>query len=337
MTNESELGSGTQTFEHFFKSEMIYVDKTMFLAKMIGSPTKTWFLSRPRRFGKSLTVSTFKSIFLRKKNKLFEGLAIFDRLTDKKFAPRPVIHLDMSSLTMSDGLDNFIISLKEAIVRQAKNQGLELSKELPPNVMFNQLIEDCYYLKKKKRLAVLIDEYDTPVTDLLDSPTELEKVRKVLLEFYRQLKVCDKFLSFFYVTWITNTVLGGLYSAFNNPTDISMDTDYGAMTGFTQEEIERYYARELTDAAKARNVSKETLLIDLKEYYGSYRFDGETPVYNPVSTQLFLLHKKFDNFWFHTGTPEQLILNSHAISYQRSFDLTWKEITETFLRLYGLF
>jgi hypothetical protein len=296
MTNESELGSGTQTFEDFFQSEMIYVDKTMFLAKMIGSPTKTWFLARPRRFGKSLTVSTLKSIFLRKNDDLFEGLAISERLTDNKFAPRPVILLDMSSLTMSEGPKNFIISLKEALVRQAKNQDLELSKELPPNVMFNHLIEDCYYLKEKKRLAVLIDEYDIPVTDLLDSPKEVEKVRKVLREFYRQLKVCDKFLSFVFVTGITKSVLGGPYAGFNNYTDISMMKEYGTLTGFTQDEIERYYARELMDVAKARNVSKETLLEDLAKCYDGYRFDGETPVYNPVSTQKFLLQKSLTIF-----------------------------------------
>ncbi|MDR1677754.1 MAG: AAA family ATPase, partial [Deltaproteobacteria bacterium] len=112
MTTESELGSGTQTFEDIVESNMIYVDKTMFLSKMIGTPTKTWFLARPRRFGKSLTVSTFKSIFLRKNDDLFKELAIFDRLTDKKFAPRPVIHLDMSSISTYRGFEQFDDSLK---------------------------------------------------------------------------------------------------------------------------------------------------------------------------------------------------------------------------------
>jgi hypothetical protein len=162
-------------------------------------------------------------------------------------------------------------------------------------------------LESGQKVAVLIDEYDTPVTDLLETPAEAELFRIFLREFYRQLKVCDDYISFMFVTGITKNVKGGLFSAFNTTFDISLDPKYGAITGFTHDEIKRYYPRQIQEVAQKRKTSPEALLEGMKDYYNGFCFDGQTLVYNPFSTLLFFEEKKFKNFWFESGTPDQLI------------------------------
>ncbi|MDR1657309.1 MAG: ATP-binding protein [Deltaproteobacteria bacterium] len=294
-----------QTFKQIIDGNMIYVDKTACLANMIERNRKTWFLARPRRFGKSLTVSTLESIFTGQKH-LFIDLAIEKKLDLPLFAPRPVIHLDMSSLSTSKGLDDFDKSLRLTTADVAMDHGLELPRDLPASYMFSKLIKGCQQ-KYDRQVAVLIDEYDTPITDLFDEPVEAEKVRKVLREYYRQLKVCDQYISFVFVTGITKFVQGGLYSAFNNPVDISMDTQYGVLTGFTHKEIKHYFNYQLKEVAKSLKITKTKLLDMMKEYYNGFCFDGKTLVYNPHSILLFFDAKVFANFWFNSGTPDQLI------------------------------
>jgi uncharacterized protein (DUF433 family) len=299
------LSTGKQTFEAIIKSNNIYVDKTNFLAKLSKNDIRTWFLARPRRFGKSLTLSTLKAIFSDKKA-LFKGLAIETYLDKDYFAPRPVIHLDLSSPVAIHGEMEFEKSLRHHTVRVAKELGIELVDDLPASDLLSSLIIECKY-KYDSEVAVLIDEYDSPVTKLLDKPEEAEKVRLLLREYYMQLKACDKYISFVFVTGIAKNVQGGLYSAFNNYTDISLSTKYGAITGFTHEEIVHNYPYQIKEAAQSLKVTEEKLLVDLKNYYNGFCFDGITLVYNPFSTLRFFEDKKFRNFWFSSGTPEQLI------------------------------
>jgi hypothetical protein len=183
---------------------------------------------------------------------------------------------------------------------------IDLPETRSPNMMFSNLIWEVFD-KDKIKPAILIDEYDAPVTKLLDQPDEMEPVRKSLRDFYTVLKANDANISFTFVTGITKYVQGGLYSAFNNPIDISFKPEYGAITGFTHEEIKKYYRNEIEDVAKNLKNKPATILRDMKYYYNGFCFDAETLVYNPFSTVLFFDHKKPRNFWFYTGTPQHLV------------------------------
>jgi hypothetical protein len=212
----------------------------------------------------------------------------------------------MSDLSMTDGIDIFKYSLRLVTADISNKYGIELSMDIPPAMAFSLLIKQCAR-KYGCKVAVLIDEYDAPVTDLIDEPDKAEEVRKVLREFYRKLKVCDEYISFVFVTGITKFVQGGLYSAFNNPTDISLNSKYGAMTGFTQNELEFYFESQLNEVASNLQISQKALLEKMHNYYNGFCFDGQTLVYDPFSTALFFDSKKFLNFWFNSGTPDQLI------------------------------
>jgi hypothetical protein len=296
---------GRQTFSEIIEENFIYVDKTAYLASMIEGAPKSWFFARPRRFGKSLAVSTLKAIFSGKKE-LFKGLAIEKRLGEKKFAPRPTIHLDMSSVAATLGLENFERALRIHTVSTAKDHGIDLPLDYPSPSLISELIKGCSR-KYNDRVAVLIDEYDSPVAKLFETPEMANKVRASLREYYGQLKATDEHISFVFVTGITKFVQGGLYSAFNNPTDISLMPEYGVLAGFTHEEIELYFSRQVENVAKHKNMPKSKLLGEMKRYYNGFCFDGQHFVYCPFSTLRFFTAKEFDNFWFNTGTPEQLV------------------------------
>ncbi|MDR2199488.1 MAG: ATP-binding protein [Deltaproteobacteria bacterium] len=317
MEKRLNTSTGTQSFRIMRTKSMIYVDKTAFIAEMIDSGKRIFFLSRPRRFGKSLTVSTLESLFLGRKE-LFRGLRVESRLDEEEFGPRPVIRLDMSKLTTTQGVEGFEKSLCLSTAIAAKSLGIELPSDYSSNDLFNLLLINCYE-KYNSSAAILIDEYDSPVTKLSDKPDEADFVRKILREYYMQIKANDDLLSFVFVTGITKFVRGGLYSVFNNPSDISLRPEYGAITGFTLEEIERCYDEQLKEAALINKKPLKTLLDDINNFYNGFCFDGTTYVYNPYSTLLFLDTKMFDNFWFDSGTSGQLIsyLNENNLTFEQ--------------------
>jgi hypothetical protein len=163
------------------------------------------------------------------------------------------------------------------------------------------------YLQHKSEVVILIDEYDFPVIGLLEEPDKADAVRKILREYYLKLKSKENFIFFIFVTGISKYVRGGLYSAFNSPTDISLEQEYGAITGFTQDELEHYYDSEIEAVARSQNVTKKSILEEMKHYYNGFCFDGNTFVYNPFSTLQFFRKKMFVNFWYGSATPEQLV------------------------------
>jgi hypothetical protein len=306
MTEKKILTTpGSQNFQEIIERGMIYVDKTQCLADMIESEDKTCFLARPRRFGKSLTVSTLESIFSGNKE-LFEGLKIKEKLNEKIFAPRPVVHLDMSGVASSKNYEEFEKSLLITTHDVADEFGITISYD-PSSPLLFQLLLKKLFKKNRQKIAVLIDEYDTPVTRLLEKPEEAEKARSLLRDYYSQLKVCEPYTSFVFVTGISKFVQGGLYSAFNNPTDISFYPEYGAITGFTHEEIKKNYSTQIKKTANKLDMTPKKLLEEMKNYYNGFCFDGQTLIYNPISTLLFFKSKEFENFWFNTATPNQLI------------------------------
>jgi hypothetical protein len=265
------------------------VDKTAYLARLIEDRTKTWFLARPRRFGKSLTVSALKSIFSGEKE-LFKGLAVEKRLGEERFAPRPVIHLDLSDTVISRDLESFEESLRDLTVGAANQLKVVVRQNKPPSTVLSDLITETYS-KYKSEVVILIDEYDFTVTGLLDEQDKADSARKILREYYLKLKSKENYIYLTFVTGITKYARGGLYSAFNSPTDISLELAYGTVVGFTQDELERYYSKELDDVANTRNVTKEKILEEMKHYYNGFCFDGQTFVYNPFSTLQFFRKK----------------------------------------------
>jgi hypothetical protein len=296
---------GLQIFEEIRRKGMIYVDKTEFLAKMIDEDTKIWFLARPRRFGKSLTVSTLECLFSGERE-LFRGLYIENKLKDELYAPRPVIHLDMSAVSTHEGSNVFEENLRSYILRIAKKLNVEVEKLSDPAMMFSCLIEETFNTYNSK-VAILIDEYDNPITVLLENMNEMNTVRKDLQDFYVKLNSNDKFISFVFVTGITQSVKGGLYPGFNNATDISFDPEYGAITGFTEEEIQKYYKDQIQKVASSRKMNYDELVGKMKEFYYGFCFDGQTFVYNPFSTLLFFWKKDFSSFWYDSGSSDQII------------------------------
>ena len=267
-----ELTSYTYSFEELIQGEFLYVDKTEYIWNMIRPRTAGYFLSRPRRFGKSLTVSTLKAIFQGKKE-LFNGLAISEK--DYDWKPYPVIHLDMNGLDFSS-VEELESSLCGLLKEAAVLYGLALESANAAN-MFRALINQ---LAEKEQVVILVDEYDKPILNNLGKA----HARAIL----------DKLKTF---------------SDLNNLTDISMHRDYATMFGYTQEEFETYFADRIESACRQLKQSKKQLLPEIKQWYDGYRFEEESEtVYNPVSlAQFFTNSCKFNNYWFSTGTPSFLM------------------------------
>jgi hypothetical protein len=227
---EHSLPTSTKTFEQIIEGNGVYVDKTAYLASMISSGSSAWLFIRPRLYGKYLIVSTLKALFSGRKE-LFEGLAIQDRLNEECFAPRSVIHLDMSEVISNKGIKAFRKSLGRMTAERAKELDIEVPLNLYPSEILSTLIEECA-LKLGNQVAVLIDEYDTPYLDFLRSkPDELDAVRNSFTSYYRQLKSCDEYISFIFITGRTKFGFTNSYSCLNTYNDISNDVDFGSMTG----------------------------------------------------------------------------------------------------------
>ena len=294
------ITSSVYTFEDIVKDDFLYVDKTEFIWNLIRQGKAMYFLSRPRRFGKSLTVSTLKAVFQGKKE-LFKGLAIYDKPYDWK--QYPVIHLDMGNCQAktSEELNNFLL---DTLTLLAEEYNMQLRGQSNAT-RFEFLIED---IAKENPVVILLDEYDKPILNTLTTP-EATACRDVLKGFYSSIKKCESKERFVFVTGVTKFCHVSLFSDLNNLTDISMDYDYATMFGYTQEEFETYFADRIDFACKQLNMPREELLPEIKAWYDGYRFEEESEtVYNPVSlAQFFVNSCKFNNYWFSTGTPSFLV------------------------------
>lgn len=301
--NLQKLPAGIQTFSTIREDNYLYVDKTKYLVDMIDSG-RIYFLVRPRRFGKSLTCSTFEAMFQGKKE-LFHGLYAEEFLNRPNFKPSPVIRLDMSSIATYDGLDILIKSILRIMYSVAERLGVELEKDaLLSDILQNLIIKT--FEKYNEKIVLIIDEYDNPYTDFFKKPEMANEVREILRNFYKQIKSSEQYLRFVFITGITKTARMGIFSTLNNLTDISLDKRYGKICGLTKDEIERYFVPHLEDTAKEMGLSLENLMEKIKHYYDGFSFDGEHYLYNPYSFILFLLQRRFINYWIATGTSKFL-------------------------------
>jgi hypothetical protein len=301
------LPIGIQTLVEIRAKNGIYVDKTQLVHQLVTGG-KYYFLSRPRRFGKSLTISTLKELYLGNKP-IFEGLWIYDKWDWSK--TNPVLHFSFD--TMNYHRQSLEIALSKEIKYWAKHYKIRLV-ETDFQEQFKELLEKLS--KKHGKIALLIDEYDKPIIDYLEkSDFEQSKVNRLILrDFYSVLKNADTSLELVFITGISKFAKVSLFSHLNNLTDITLSKEYAAITGYTQTELEFYFDDYLKRCATELQLSREALLSHIKIWYDGYTWDGVTEVYNPFGTLHFLADRQFKNYWFATGNPNFLIdqMRKHA-------------------------
>ena len=299
---KKRLNTSASIFSKIIENNGMYVDKTAFLYELLQQNPGQYFLSRPRRFGKTLTLSTLKSIFEGEKE-LFKGLYIYDKPYDwKKY---PIIRLafnSMSSSTLEAINEKVIFSLEriaddENIILKPKNS---VSK-------FNELIYQLYK-KHNSQVVVLIDEYDKPILDNILQNLEVEKIRGFLKKFYGTIKAQEEYIRFAFLTGVSKFTHVSVFSDLNNLTDLTMIPKFAEICGFTQQEVEHYFKEWIEDNHKQLGMTKEEYLLKLKRTYDGIRFSEKpTTLYNPVSLTKSMEYCSFDHYWFETGTPTFLL------------------------------
>ena len=293
---------GIQTFEEIITRNLLYVDKTEYVYRMTHSGGKHFFLSRPRRFGKSLLVSTFKSYFLGKKE-LFKGLAI-EKL-EKDWTEYPVLHFSMAGgkHMEKDQLERY---LGNRLAEQEKVWGIK-TPAVDANDRLIALIQTAYE-KTGKQVVVLIDEYDAPLLDVVHEDSHLKDLRNVMRNFYSPLKDCEPMLRFVFLTGITKFSQMSIFSELNNITNISMDHEYAGICGITKEELETQMSADVDALAVKMNLTRIQTLVALQEFYDGYHFAAQSPdIFNPYSLLNAMAAGCLDYYWFTSGTPTYLI------------------------------
>ncbi|MBI4645559.1 MAG: AAA family ATPase [Bacteroidia bacterium] len=280
-----------QEFSELINDNCIYVDKTEYIYQLLEH--KYYFLSRPRRFGKSLLVNTLKEIFLSNKE-LFKGLWIYDKIEWRKY---PVIKISFANISHKTlGLEKAIHNELNDI---AKEYNIKFSKQDYP-LKFKELIRK---LANKEKVVVLIDEYDKPIIDYIDDIEKAEKNREILKNFYSIVKDSDSYLRFFFVTGVSKFSKVSIFSDLNNLTDLTINKNFSTMIGWTQEEAEKYFPEYIEKVQEDYADIYTDIMPVIKEWYNGYSWDGKNFVYNPVSLINLFSQRIFNNYWFETGTP----------------------------------
>ncbi|MGM9695981.1 MAG: AAA family ATPase [Alloprevotella sp.] len=296
-----QLPVGIQTFSEVINRNCLYVDKTAYIQKMLEL-SKYIFLSRPRRFGKSLLVSTLQSYFEGRKD-LFKGLYI--EQVEKDWTEYPVLRLSLASSKHmeKEQLEDYLLHILEEHERRF---GISANHS-EPNIRLMNLITSVYE-KTGKQVVILIDEYDAPLLDVLHEKEKLPVLRQVMRNFYSPLKDADPYLKFVFLTGITKFSQLSIFSELNNLVNISMDTEFASICGFTEEEVRTQMADYVDRMAEGKGWDKEKTLWELKNKYDGYHFTWPSPdVYNPFSLLLAFSKKKLDNYWFESGTTTFLV------------------------------
>lgn len=289
---------GIQNFPRIRSEGFLYIDKTRIIHQMITQGV-AYFLSRPRRFGKSLLVSTLEALFLGKRE-LFSGLWVDS--SDYKWKEYPVIRMDISK-TVSSSPEALAISLQEIIKVNAEKYGIERIERAFPSLSLSALVTE---LSKRGPVVILIDEYDKPLVHHLEDMEVVAQNRNILRDFYTMIKALDEYLHFVFVTGVSKFSKVSLFSGMNNLLDISLNPTYCTLLGLTEEELHRDLHEKLRSVAESRNKDDETNFKEMKQWYNGYLFSQSTTstrVYNPLSVFQFLQNAKLDNYWFTTATP----------------------------------
>ncbi len=293
---------GIQTFSEIRRDYSVYIDKTDPIYKLVHEDGKFFFLSRPRRFGKSLLVSTLQAYFEGRKE-LFEGLAI-DGL-ETEWEPFSVIRFDLSTVKTRD-VDMLEHLLDYLLTEQEKVYGRNPEANTP-GTRFNSIIQAAH-AQSGKPVVLLIDEYDAPLLNVVDDSTQLAKFHEVMREFYAPIKACDAQLRFVFLTGITKFSQLSIFSELNNLRNISMLPAYAAICGITEEELATQMSAGIESLAERRGMTHEAAASRLKSFYDGYHFADDSPdIYNPFSLLCSLSEGRFGSYWFESGTPTFLI------------------------------
>jgi hypothetical protein len=311
-----KLPIGLQDFRKIIENDFKYIDKTRYIYQICQSPG-AYFLSRPRRFGKSITIATLQELYLGSKE-LFKGLWIEDKWDWEK--KHPVLRLSFTSIGYESlGL---AVALEQELRTLARKSEISLNN-VGIGPMFKEIIET---LAKQGKVVVLIDEYDAPIINFLGR--DLEKAihnRNLLREFYTVLKDLDAYIELVFLTGVSKFSKVGIFSGLNNLRDLTMDAQYATMLGYTQEELESNFVEEIELAAEKLKLSRVELLDQMRVWYNGYRFHSDADsVYNPISSNLFFEQQEFQNFWFATGTPSFLV---NILKAEGVFDLHFPATT----------
>ena len=296
------LPVGIQTFSELIDLDCLYIDKTEYIWNMIHL-SKYIFLSRPRRFGKSLLVSTIQAYYEGRKD-LFKGL--FIETVEKDWTEYPVLRFDMSTAKHCNK-EELELELSNKLTRYEAIYGKGAADEVKPNQRLLGLIERAH-AKTGQKVVVLIDEYDAPLLDVVHKNEELESLRQVMRNFYSPLKYCDPHLEFLFLTGITKFSQLSIFSELNNLKNISMRTDYAGVCGITEEEMLTQMSDYIDDFAEVQQITREEAIAGLKQQYDGYHFTWPSPdVFNPFSLLNAFQDHDYTNYWFSSGTPTYLI------------------------------
>ena len=303
---------GIQNFEKLREGGYVYVDKTSLIHKLVNSGTY-YFLSRPRRFGKSLLISTMEAYFKGKKE-LFRGLALEN--LEKDWIEYPVLHLDLNGISYNseDVLDQV---LNEKLSAWETEFGI-CAKSTIPGLRFQNII-DAAYSYTGHHVVILIDEYDKPIVDNLGNTKLTDYYRKTLQGFYSVLKAKDGQIRFGFLTGVSKIGKLSVFSTLNNLRDISMESEYSDICGISEDDLHKYFDESVTELAEANRMSRDECYQKLKYKYDGYHFSEDAPgMYNPFSLLNTFNSSKFKDYWFETGTPTLLV----NVMKKTSFDIT---------------
>ncbi|WPD21742.1 MAG: AAA family ATPase [Candidatus Electrothrix scaldis] len=302
-----KLPIGKQEFKGLIQGGFIYVDKTQHLLSLAQS-TVPIFLSRPRRFGKSLMINTFKELFKGEKE-LFQNTYAYNNWDFQQ--THPVIRLDLSKAG-GDDVEVIASKLLELIYNAAEDLDIHIRETPHPDIAFDRLIRKA---GKSTPAVLLIDEYDAPVLNNLNKP-ELPAIKELLREFYKIIKADEEYIRFIFITGISKFTQMGVFSALNHLNDITLNEEYAGCCGYTADEIASAFAEQIQEIRKKQHLTESEFWEKLSSYYNGYSWDGETFMYNPFS-----ILKYFDNkgrlipYWMETGSPEYIIRYSANKKY----------------------
>ena len=308
---------GIQNFEKLRQDGYLYIDKTGLVYSLVQT-SNCYFLSRPRRFGKSLLLSILEAYFLGKKE-LFKGLAI-EKL-EQEWTVYPVLHLDLN-IEKYDSIDNLTDILNVNLKLWEQTYGSD-DAETSVSLRFAGIIRRAYK-QTGRRVVVLVDEYDKPLLQSIGNKALQEEFRNTLKPFYGVLKSLDGCIRFALLTGVTKFGKVSVFSDLNNLDDISMNNQYATLCGITEKEIHTNIEEGIRSLASAQNLSYEETCVKLKEMYDGYHFTSDSEgIYNPFSLFNALKNKTFGNYWFETGTPTYLV----ELLKRNRYNL--KDMTET--------
>ncbi|MDE6195025.1 MAG: ATP-binding protein [Muribaculaceae bacterium] len=327
--NQLRYPVGMQTFSKIIKEGYVYVDKTSYIKTLLDQG-QFIFLSRPRRFGKSLLLSTLEAYF-EGRRELFKGLAA-DSM-DLDWTPRPVLHFDFNAenYSLDDGLEHRLDTLLSGL----ENKYGQDSRFTTPSQRFSYLIEAAYR-QTGREVVILIDEYDKPLLDIEHNKDLFEKNQRILKSFFGNLKSMDRYIRFAFITGVARFSKVSIFSDLNNLDDISLEDAYADICGWSEEELLRYFRHGIQRLAEKRKEDFDTTLKELRDYYDGYLFTEEgTRLYNPYSMLKALKKMRIDPYWFDSGTPTFL---ARRIKRQGTFppDINGKKCDREALQAVGL-